>query len=465
MANNPLRNIPSVNELLDSPPLKRLVSTLSHSAVVSTVFKVLDEVRNEVQTAAAEMSMPNATDLAERIARRVLEGEIPPLRPVINATGVLFHAGLGRVPLAEDALADMLAMGRNYASYELDLATGRHASPSAAVQALFTELTGAEAALVVNNATAAMLLTLAALAHGREVVVARGHLMEFGGGSRLTEMISAAGASLSEVGAANKARLDDYAKAIGPNTAAFLLVHPGNHAAGEAPALEPLAALAKQHRLPLVHSIASGAMVDFGPYGVSGEPVVAESICNGADMAVFSGDRLLGGPQCGIVLGRKAWIDRLALHPLHRALRVDKITLAALAATLRLYRAPEKAKFAIPLLHLLNTSEENLKNRAERITPQMAAVGVIDTAEAVRGTIGLGGPSAGQALPTWSIALRPKAMGVERLATRLRGGTPAVVGRILHDRLHLDLRSVMPRQDMELVAAIEALGTHKEEPA
>jgi L-seryl-tRNA(Ser) seleniumtransferase len=462
MSPNPLRNIPSVGELLESPQLKSLVDRISHNAVVNTVRTVLDEMRTEVQTAAAEMSLPSVTDLAERIAKRIMETETPLLRPVINATGILLHTGLGRSTLSEEAIAEMSAVARDYASVEMDLASGRRSRRSLSAEGLIKELTGAEAGLVVNNNAGATMLTLAALAAGREAIVSRGQLIEIGGSYRLPEVMSASGAVLREVGATNKTHLHDYARAIGEQTAMLLLVHPSNFVVvgfTESVELPALVELGRKHKIPVIHDIGSGALVDFNQFGFNNEPMAKESIRTGADIVLFSGDKLLGGPQCGIIAGRKAMIEKIERHPLARALRVDKITLAALAATLRLYRDPEKARLSVPILHLLSTSVDNLKNRAERLAPQMAAVkSIVSSAEAVADITYLGGGSIPtQQLSTWCVAIRPASLSVDRLAAALRTGTPAVVGRVREDRLLLDLRSVFPRQDAEMLAALEAL--------
>ncbi len=461
MSANPLRKIPSVNELLDSPTLRSLTDKLSHNVVVSTVRTVLDEVRNEVQTAASERTMPSVTDLTQRIARRINQREVAALRPVINATGILLHTGLGRSPLAEEALDEIAAVSRDYASVELDLASGKRSKRKAAVEDLLLELTGAEAALVVNNNAGATMLALTALATGREVIVSRGQLVEIGGSFRLPEVMATSGAVLREVGATNRTRLDDYAAAIGEQTAAVMAVHPSNFVVvgfTEDVEIGELVKLGHRHKLPVIHDVGSGALVDFGQFGFQGEPVASQSIKAGADLVLFSGDKLLGGPQCGILAGRSALIAQIEKHPMARALRVGKLTLAALAATLRLYRDPEKAQAAVPLLRMLTTSTENLQNRAERLAPQIAATAVAETAEAVSEVTYLGGGSIPtQQLPTWCISIQPAGISAERLAAKLRTGTPSVVGRIQQDRLLLDLRSVMPRQDLQLVAAIEAL--------
>jgi len=463
MSPNPLRGIPSVNELLESPPLRKLVDQISHNAVVSTVRTFLDEMRGQVQTAASEITLPSVTELAERIARRIVEKEQPVLRRVINATGILLHTGLGRAPLAEEAVEEIAAVARDYASLETDLATGNRSDRRLAVAGLLEELTRAEAALVVNNNAGATMLTLSALASNREVIVSRGQLVEIGGSYRLPEVMAASGALLREVGSTNKTRPDDYTRAISEKTAALMLVHPSNFAVVGFTAgvtLAELVDIGRQHKLSVIHDIGSGALIDFEQFGFSGEPVASASITAGADVVLFSGDKLLGGPQCGIIAGRRALLEQIGRHPMARALRVGKLTLAALAATLRLYRNPQQARQAIPLLHLLSTSVENLRNRSERLAPQLAATATVAEAQALEAVTYLGGGSIpNQQLPTWCVALKPAELSVDELAAGLRLGTPAVVGRVQNDRLLLDLRSVLPRQDMELVEAVAALGT------
>lgn len=462
MPSNLFRNIPSVNELLENPQLQRLVDKVSHHAVVSRVRTFLDDLRVELQNAAADAKLPTASELAETIARRILAADQPSLRPVINATGVLLHTGLGRAPLADEAIAEMAAAARDYASVELDLVSGRRSQRVEAVRDLLLELTGAEAALVVNNNAGATMLALAALAAGREVIVSRGQLIEIGGSYRLPDVMSASGAALREVGTTNKTRIGDYEAAINEHTAALMLVHPSNFVVvgfSESTSLAELVKLGRTRNLPVIHDIGSGAVIDFAEFGFSDEPLAAASIKLGADVALFSGDKLLGGPQCGIIVGKREHVEAMSRHPLARALRVDKLTLAALAATLRIYRNPERAKQAIPLLQFLSTPVENLKSRAERLAPQMAECSAIAEAAAVADTTYLGGGSIpAQQLATWCVALSPREMTVDKLAARLRTAAPSVVGRVRDDRLLLDLRTVFPRHDVELVAAVRALG-------
>jgi L-seryl-tRNA(Ser) seleniumtransferase len=461
MASNLLRNIPSVNELLENPQLRSLVDRVSHHAVVTRVRSFLDDFRAELQTAAEDARLPSVAELAEKIAHRILAADQPSLRPVINATGVLLHTGLGRAPLAEEAIVEMAAVARDYASVELDLTTGRRSQRVEAVHDLLAELTGAEAAFVVNNNAGATMLALAAMAQGREVIVSRGQLIEIGGSYRLPDVMSASGALLREVGTTNKTRASDYEAAINDNTAALMLVHPSNFVVvgfTHNASLAELVKIGRPQNLPVIHDIGSGALIDFAEFGFSDEPIASASIKQGADVVLFSGDKLLGGPQAGIIVGKRSWVDAISRHPLARALRVDKLTLAALAATLRLYRDPEHAKRSIPLLQFLSTPIDNLKGRAERLAPQMAACRAIAKAEAFADTTFLGGGSMPtQKLATWCVAVSPAEMSVDKLASRLRGGKPSIVGRVHEGRLLLDLRTVFPRQDIELVAAVRAL--------
>jgi len=461
---NVFRNIPSVNELLDSPPLRQLVERANRNAVVSGVRRFLDNLRNDLQTAAADIKVPHPSELAERIAQWIVSEETPNLRPVINATGILLHTGLGRAPLAESALQAVAEVARGYASLEVDVPTGERSQRVRDAETWLKKITGAEAAAVVNNNAGATLLTLAALARGREVIVSRGQLVEIGGSYRLPEVMEASGAKLREVGTTNKTRIDDYQAAIGADTGALMRVHASNYAIvgfAEQASLAELVALGARHHLPVIDDIGSGAVQDLSSYGVSGEPLVGDSVQAGADVVLFSGDKLLGGPQCGIILGRKALIQQILQHPLTRALRVDKLRLAALLETLRLHQDREAAERSLPLLSLLSTSAANLQQRAQRLVPQLAACPAVKSAEVVESQGYLGGGSVpSQSLPGWAVALEPARGSLDELAQALRIGTPAVFGRIHKDRLLLDLRAVFPREDMRIVEAVQQIQTH-----
>ena len=463
-----LRNIPSVNELLESPQLKGLVNRVSRNVVVTGVRSFLSKLRDDVQQAAADMKVPTPSDLAEHIAKWIMTEEVPPLRPVINATGILLHTGLGRAPLADDAIEAIRDVAGGYASVEVDVKTGERSQRVQAVEKLLRQLTGAEAAAVVNNNAGATLLALSALATGREVIVSRGQLIEIGGSYRLPEVMTASGARLREVGTTNKTRVGDYDAAISEQTAALMRVHTSNFVVcgfTEEASLEELVALGRKRSLPVIDDIGSGALIDFAQFGLKGEPMASASLKVGADLVLFSGDKLLGGPQCGIIIGRKDLVQKISKHPLMRALRVDKMTLAALAATLRLYQDDSAAKQSIPLLALLNTPLENLKNRAERLAPQIAATKAVASAEAVEGRAFLGGGSVPtQEIPTWCIAVAPAEKSVDELATALRRGSPSLFGRVQQSRLFLDLRSVLPRQDLQLVEAFQSITASDDQP-
>ncbi len=457
---NPLRQLPAVNELLESARLKELIAATSHTAVADATRATIEELRRELLAAGdqADASQCNPEAIAERIAARVETNETPALRPVINATGILLHTGLGRAPLAEAAIEAMVDVSRSYASVELDLTTGKRSQRAVAVESMLRELTGAEAALVVNNNAGATLLTLAAMAAEREVIVSRGELIEIGGSFRLPDVMSVSRAKLHEVGTTNKTRLSDYANAINESTAALLLVHPSNYMVvgfSQSVSLAELVQLGRDRELPVIHDVGSGALINFSEFGFASEPVASESIAAGADVVLFSGDKLLGGPQAGIIIGSKKYVSQIASHPLARAFRVDKLTLAALRATLQLYRQPEKVRDAVPLLQLLSAGMDGLRHRAEAIAASLSnSCGDLQT-EVVEDSTFLGGGSIpAQELPTIAVAVTTTKRSIDQLAASLRRGDPSVVGRINQDRLLLDLRSVFPHEDERLIAAV-----------
>lgn len=467
---HPLRQLPSVNELLEMPVLSALIASASHAAVANAARDVLDDVRRELKAAGAgSAAKADVATLAAQVAQRVAASETPPLRPVINATGILLHTGLGRAPLSQAAIDAMSAVSRSYASVELNLETGARSQRAVAVESLLRELTGAEAALVVNNNAGATLLTLAAMAAEREVIVSRGELIEIGGSFRLPDVMSVSRAKLHEVGTTNKTRLSDYAQAINEATAALMLVHPSNFAVVGFTARVPLAELVQLGRargLAVIHDIGSGALIDFAKYDFAEEPIAGESIAAGADVVLFSGDKLLGGPQAGIIIGSKQHVAKIAAHPLARAFRVDKLTLAALRATLQHYRHPaghaESAQAQIPLLRLLEADVPSLRQRAEQLAADLRATCPELSVDVRDATTFLGGGSIpAQELPTVAIALSPGGeLSVDELAARLRAGQAStgilsVVGRIHQDRLFLDLRSVFPREDAQLLRAVQ----------
>lgn len=466
--NNPFRKLPSVSQLLDSPQLRALVNSANHNVVVSGVRTFLDRVRDELATAAEGAHIPTPHELAESIASWISGEEKPPLQPVINATGVLLHTGLGRAPLAQEAINEMALMARGYASVEVDLKSGKRSQRDVAVKRLLRELTGAASATVVNNNAAATMLTLSALASGKEVIVSRGELVEIGGSYRLPDVMQCSGARLREVGTTNKTRIEDYESAIGEETGAILRVHPSNFRVvgfTESVSLAALVKLGRKHGLPVIDDVGSGALIDFADFGLRDEPIVRESIETGASLVLFSGDKLVGGPQCGIIVGDDALVEKVKRHPMTRAVRVDKVTLAGLAATLRLYRDKEKAKDAIPLLAMLSTPVENLRLRAERIASQLSGQSLFASVTTELGQATLGGGSLpDQFLPAWCVVLRPASHTVDELAAMLRTANRPIFGRIRNDQLILDLRAVDPRDDTAIVDVISGLVPQKQAP-
>lgn len=466
MPTNPFKNIPSVTELLESEPLKKLVDNVSHNVVVTEVRSFLDNLRDDIRDATSEVKMPAASDLAEKIAKWIATDQQAKLRPVINATGILLHTGLGRAPLPEQAIQEIVSIASGYASVEVDLESGNRSQRVQSVTKLLCEVTGAEAAAIANNNAGATMLALAALGGGSEVIVSRGHLVEIGGSYRLPDVMTVSGAILREVGTTNKTRIADYENAIEENTAALMRVHTSNYVINgftQEATLQELISLGRERGLPVIDDIGSGAMVDFSKYGIQDEPMARDSVAAGADVVLFSGDKLLGGPQAGIIVGKKKYIDMITKHPMMRALRVDKITLAALAATLKLYRDESTAESQVPLLSLLSASIENLKNRAERLAPQIQALDCIESAEPTAGECFLGGGSVPtQRVDSYCVAIKPAGLSVDALAKALRIGETPVFPRVQHERLWIDLRSVFPKQDSQIVDAFSKVGQAEE---
>jgi L-seryl-tRNA(Ser) seleniumtransferase len=426
-----LRDLPSVDELARD---ERLASE-PHELVVAAARVVLEHARDEIRAGGDPGSLVDAT-VAELARRRA-----PSLRRVINATGVLVHTNLGRAPLAEAAIERVVEVAGGYSNLEYDLERGERGSRQDHLAELVARLTGAEAALVVNNNAAAVLLALAALAEGREVVVSRGELIEIGDGFRIPDVLARSGARLVEVGTTNRTRASDYARAVGSDTALLLRVHQSNFRVvgfSEQPGLSELAAVARQHEIPLVDDLGSGALAPMGD-----EPTPAESLRAGADLVCFSGDKLLGGPQAGIVVGRAELVERLRRHPLQRALRADKLTLAALEGTLSLALDPS-TRDEVPVLRMLHEPIDRVRARAERL-----AALVDGEVEETVARVG------GGALPLAEIP--SAACSVEEgLAEPLRLGVPSVVAVVRDGRTLLDCRTLTDTEVDEVAAAVLA---------
>ncbi len=444
MAINPYRALPSVDRVLSHERVRPLAATAGDA--------LTPLVRQAIEIARAAVARGDAAPSEDEIAEQVLglaEAVFrPSLRRVINATGVIVHTNLGRAPLSAAAVEAMTAVARGYSNLEFDLEAGERGSRHTHLEAALRQLTGAEAAIVVNNNASALLLTLSALAAGREVIISRGQAVEIGGGFRIPDVMRQSGATLAEVGTTNRTYLRDYESAVTPETAAVIRVHSSNFRITgftEQPAVRDLVRVAHEHGLLLLDDIGSGCLLDVTQFGLAAEPTVQESLGAGADLCLFSGDKLLGGPQAGIIAGREELIDRLRRHPLARAIRTDKATIAALHATLLHYLRGE-ALTEVPVWRMIATPLADVARRARRWAKALPGAEVIDG----RSMIG-GGSLPEESLPTKLVALHDAAGD---LARRLRTGDPAVVGRVEGGMLVLDPRTVMPGEDRDLVAAL-----------
>ena len=454
-----LRQLPSVDELLHGVTAESLVAEYSRYRVVQAVREAVAATREEIM--AGETAATSAEAVLSRAAAVLRAWAAPHLRRVLNASGVVLHTNLGRSRLAEPAIERMLAVARNYSNLEYDLDRGDRGSRHDHVGSLLTRLTGAEAAMVVNNNAAAVLLLLTGLAAGREVIVSRGQLVEIGGAFRIPDIMRLSGARLVEVGATNKTRLQDYAAAIGPDTGLLLRVHTSNFKMlgfTEEVGIEELTRLAHERELPIADDVGSGALAALPAF--RDEPAVAASLAAGADVVCFSGDKLLGGPQAGILVGRRAAIDALKRHPLARAVRVDKMTLAALEGTLLLYQEPESARTAIPVLRYMSRTPEETRTLADTLADALAAAcgAALDvTVEETTGKAG-GGALPLLELPSHAVVARPAAgaggraaVSVAGLEEGLRRAPLPVVVRVAQDALYLDVLT-LELEELPLVA-------------
>jgi L-seryl-tRNA(Ser) seleniumtransferase len=455
MNTNPFRQLPSVSRLLEHPLLVAARSAHPLNRMTAAIAAELDGLRATLTT-GGEVDV--AVDrIAEQVVARLTAEVQPTLRPVINATGIVLHTNLGRSPLHDQAARAAYEAARGYLNLELDLATGRRSSRQNAVRAGLRALTGAESATVVNNCAAATVIVLRALAAGREVIVSRGQLIEIGGSFRIPEIMAVSGATLREVGTTNITRLADYERAVGPNTAALMRVHTSNYRIRgftESVELAELVRLGHQHNLWVIDDAGSGQALDLTPFGLPGEPLVSAGIAAGADLVLFSGDKLLGGPQAGIIAGRAALIHTIEQDPLMRAFRLDKMTLAALDATLRLYRDPEWARREIPTLRMLTVPLAELRQRSEAFAARLRTVPGLTVG--VREDVAYvgGGSLPDIAVPTVVLAVAATRLSEGELAARLRTGSPAVVGRVQEGTLLLDLRCVFERDETALLEAL-----------
>jgi L-seryl-tRNA(Ser) seleniumtransferase len=453
------RLIPSIDALVARSSLAREATVHGHDSVTRAARRAADELRATIRDGGANGPATEDAAIAwlEQRTSEILAARLAPsLRPVINATGVIIHTNLGRAPLAAEAIDRASRIAAGYSNLEYDLEAGERGHRHVHAERLLRELTGAEAALVANNNAAATLLVLAALASGREVLVSRGELVEIGGGFRVPEVLVQSGAMLREVGTTNRTRVADYAAAISDRTALLLRVHPSNfriEGFTERPALGELADLAHRFNLPLFEDLGSGWLGTGDEIAaLRDEPAVAGSLQAGADLVAFSGDKLLGGPQAGIVVGRRELIDRVRRHPLMRAVRADKLTYAALETTLALW-ADAPTRVQIPVFRMLALSVKEIETRARRVVDRVSGVPGL-RAEIIDGDSTTGGGSApGSTLPTKLIAIAIDGVSPAAFDARLRAGDPPIVARIQNDRVVLDLRTVSTAEESSLVEA------------
>ncbi len=445
---DPRRRLPAVEALLAEPDIAALVAAHPRSVVVRAVRETIEGARTTGGAAPAE-------GWGAAVLARVHRLAAPSLEPVINATGVVLHTNLGRAPLAGPAIAAMARIAGSYSNLEYDLTRGTRGSRHGLCRDLLVELTGAPDALVVNNAAGALLVALSALARDGAAIVSRGELIEIGGAFRIPDIMARSGAKLVEVGTTNRTHRKDYEAALTPDARLLLKVHRSNFQVTgfttEVPATE-LAELARARGVASLYDLGSGLLLDLAPWGLSGEPGVREGLASGVDAVVFSGDKLLGGPQAGILLGARAAIDACRKDPLARAVRSDKFTLAALEATLALYRDPERARMEIPVLRMLTEDVAQIRRRGEALQQ-----GVGKDADLVAGESEVGGGSfPGAKLPTWLVRLTTRHLTPDTLSARLRDGEPPIIPRIAGDHVLLDPRTIFPEQLETVAGAVRA---------
>ena len=441
------RDLPSVNALLETAGVRSLLEEHPRRAVLDAVRSAIDAARSSGGAQLTEEQW------IETIASAVRRSAQPSLRRVINATGVVLHTNLGRAPLADAAIQAIEEVAEGFSNLEFDLETGQRGSRYSHCVGLLRQLTGAEDALVVNNCAAAMVLSLNAVAQRKEVLVSRGELVEIGGSFRIPDIMAKSGAKLVEVGTTNRTHDDDYRRAITPKTGAIVKVHRSNFTMEgftSEVSVERLAFIASEHGLPVIHDLGSGLMVSLDAYGLAGEPTASMALASGATLVLMSGDKLLGGPQAGIVLGSSAVVAKLRKNPFTRAMRVDKLTLSALEATLRLYLEPDRAVKEIPVLAMLTASPAEIESRAQAAARTLRDNGVEAQVTATKATVG-GGAFPTAKIPSSGVLLGGNAEATEK---KLRAGEPPVIGRITEGKLLLDMRSVREREDAALVRAV-----------
>ena len=457
------RAIPSLDALLADPAVDALVAAHGREPVVAAGRAVLDDIRAEI---AADSSLPagrvSPPALVARLGARLAARFAPSLAPAVNATGVIMHSGLGRAVLPSAAVEALGAVAAGYSTLALDLDSGKRVPRDRHVEGLLRELTGAEAATVANNNAAATVLILNTLARGKDVVVSRGQLVEIGGSFRMPDVMATSGAVLREVGTTNKTHLRDYEAAVTDATGVLLRVHHSNYRIvgfAEEPPVEDLVALGRARGVPVVDDLGSGALVDLAPYGLRPEPLVQASVRAGADVVCFSGDKLIGGPQCGIIVGKDEWIRKIRKNPLARAFRCGKLSLAALEATLKLFLAPERLPERHPIYRMLALSPDELGRRARKLAAALrkSLPGSVSLAvEDGESQVGSGAVPV-ETLPSKVLAVKAPGLSPEDLARRLRHRTPPVFARLHKDAVLFDMRTLQPGEEAVVERALTEL--------
>lgn len=452
-----LASLPSVDELLRGPAGSDWLGLYPRSLVLIGIRETLNDTRRRVLD--GEIDSVDSSVINRTVSENLYRLSRPHLQSVINATGVILHTNLGRSPLAPAVLRHVAEVSAGYSNLEFNLAQGERGKRYSHITGVLCEMTGAEDALVVNNNAAAVLLCLTAMAAGKEVIVSRGELIEIGGAFRIPDVMKAGGAFLKEVGATNKTHLQDYESAIGEETAFLLKVHPSNYRVvgfTHEISLAELVLLGKAREIPVMYDLGSGSLIDLSKYGIPGEPCLRNIVASGVDLVTFSGDKLLGGPQGGVIVGKKKYIQQIQRHPLTRAVRVDKMTLAALEATLMLYRDEETAIKEIPVLAMLTAQAPELRRRANRLARRMRNVlgqkAVVSVVKEISQSGGGSLPE--QGMETFAVAVKPKNKSVSSIEKTLRTGEPPVVSRVKDNTIIFDVRTLQNNEFSLLVSAL-----------
>lgn len=454
--NRLLSGLPSVDEVLKNPDGQGWLSLFQRTIVVQAVREVIASRRKDILEGSATDLSP--AGITSDIRHKIASLSSFSLLPLINATGIVIHTNLGRAVLSDKVLSHVSAVSGSYSNLEYDLAAGKRGRRHTHTKRLLTDITGAEDALIVNNNAAAVLLCLSTMARGREVIVSRSELVEIGGSFRVPDVMAAGGAVLREVGTTNKTHLYDYENAINDNTALILKVHQSNYKIvgfAEGVPIEDLVSLSRKHQVPVMYDLGSGCLIDLRPYGIHDEPSVSGIVRSGVDIVTFSGDKLLGGPQGGIIVGQKRYVEKIQKNPLARAVRIDKMAIAAFEATLREYSDIENAKKEIPVLNMLLQTPEEIRARAKKIAAALQKeAGNADFAIFRDASKAGGGSLPEVEFPTYAVSIKPAHISVNELELRLRRSTPPVIARIKDDSLILDARTIRKKDIDDLVRVV-----------